>query len=163
MQEAVDHRLTSRPKENGSRSTEPATACVGLDGRSDPRAERIAHSKFDDDPRQPQKRAKVGKIGGKAKIDSTDTLELSRSANASLEPTNLEPLRNSRASTSHSPVPASSPAADPERSTRVQKKLDPPSPPLEETENERADRNREQIKRALEAKAAAPAKKKRRF
>ena len=162
VQEAVDHGLTSRPKENRSRSTNPAEARIGLDGKSKSHTERIANSKFND-LRQFKKKAKVGKIGGKAKAESTDTLESSQSVNASIEPANLEQLVDRHPYTSNSLAPEKSPGAEAERSTRARKNSDPLSSPPEETGKERADENRERIKHALEAKAAAPPKKKRRF
>ena len=83
-----------------------------------------------------------------------------------------------------SPLPTSDTVViSPEKATTAQPKADrqalkkeesalpapatekaPPAPPAEpETEDQRADRKREELKRSLEAKAKAPAKKKRRF
>lgn len=68
-----------------------------------------------------------------------------------------------RAETTTSPPPAKSESGEFSRRGAVKRSSSPVKPPPQETEQERADRKREELKRQLEAKSRAPAKKKRRF
>ncbi|RHZ68107.1 uncharacterized protein CDV56_102460 [Aspergillus thermomutatus] len=92
---------------------------------------------------------KLGMIGGKAR----KTSEVPPSASS-----------QTRAETTTPPPPAKS-EGDEEVSQQgaVKRSPSPVKPPQQETEQERADRKREELKRQLEAKSKAPVKKKRRF
>ncbi|KAJ5698877.1 hypothetical protein N7462_000882 [Penicillium macrosclerotiorum] len=86
----------------------------------------------------PKRPAKLGMIGGKAKPNPPPHTE---------EPS----------------PPAPAPGPGPEATRSVSPKTEAGTTPVEETEAQRADRRREELKRQLEAKSKAPVKKKRRF
>ncbi|KAJ5384882.1 DNA double-strand break repair and VJ recombination XRCC4 N-terminal [Penicillium concentricum] len=102
---------------------------------------------------------KLGMIGGKAKAKASEPAR-----DRSLPPTPDTVMSPEKA------APAK-PKADREASQKEESPLPipaaekvPSAPPAEsETEDQRADRKREELKRSLEAKSKAPAKKKRRF
>ncbi|CEJ55828.1 hypothetical protein PMG11_02059 [Penicillium brasilianum] len=115
-------------------------------------------------PAKTKKSTRLGMIGGKAKTKAatpTKTPPVQEESPA----VGPSPERKTRGS---SPAPMQ-PATDrvpPKRESRepslpVQAPSAAPAP--EETEAQRADRKREELKRQLEAKSKAPAKKKRRF
>lgn len=134
-------------------------------------------------PLVPNSKPKLGKIGGKGKDGSSDTLvataskpEISKIGGkgrlgriggivsvssqsgevASIEPQNpVSPTRERRDQTAAPSI------LEPERSRTVQRHTEP-SPPRE-TSQERANRKREQLKRELESKSQATARKKRKF
>lgn len=131
----------------------------------------------------PDSKPKLGKIGGIRKDGSSDTLvapaskpepskiggkgKLGRIGGivsvsgqgggvASIEPHNpVSPTREGR------DQPAVPSTLEPERSRTIQRHTEP-SPPRE-TSQERANRKREQLKRELESKSQATARKKRKF
>ena len=160
-QENTDQSLASRPKENDSKSPKLGTAPSRSDEKSDSRAQRVTSPHFDYDLHDYQKRLKVGKIGGKAKADPIDVPKSPHRVNAIQTHAELEQDSSPTERPDH-PRLQTSPATKPDQSNQAYAKRESLSPSLDETEMERADRKREQIKRALEAKAAAPAKKKQR-
>ena len=153
--------LTSRAKENYSKSPELDAAPIGSKERGDSRAEQIASSKTENDPHDFKKRVKVGKIGGKAKGDPSDMPKTPHLVSSPHE--RAEPVQEGRSiSRLEYPTLPTSPATKKDERSQVQAKPESHSHLPTETEKERADRNRENIKRDLEAKAAAPTKKKQR-
>ncbi|KAJ5500094.1 DNA double-strand break repair and VJ recombination XRCC4 N-terminal [Penicillium expansum] len=103
---------------------------------------------------------KIGMIGGKAKAKASeparDKSPLPTSDTVAMSPKKATPAKPKadQLATKKEESPLPTPAAE-----KV-----PSAPPAEpETEDQRADRKREELKRSLEAKGKAPAKKKRRF
>lgn len=96
---------------------------------------------------------KLGVIGGKASKVTTDTVPLRKPSPPRRAEEDTEMSETAKAK----PEPAKPPSV--EKETRQTQE----EPKKEETEQERADRRREELKRQLEAKAKAPAKKKRKF
>ncbi|KAJ5789751.1 uncharacterized protein N7518_006762 [Penicillium psychrosexuale] len=103
---------------------------------------------------------KLGMIGGKAKAKAAEEARNKwpppTSDTVIMSPEKATPAKpkadRQALKKKESPLPTSA------------KEKVPPAPPAEpETEDQRADRKREELKRSLEAKAKAPAKKKRRF
>lgn len=99
-------------------------------------------------------------IGGKAKAKASeparDKSPLPTSDTVAMSPKTATPAKPKadQLATKKEESPLPTPAAE-----KV-----PSAPPAEpETEDQRADRKREELKRSLEAKGKAPAKKKRRF
>lgn len=108
----------------------------------------------------PKRVGKLGVIGGKASKSRADTAQPSKE---SLSPSpQVEGDVNSEGNTLGPKVEATKSTA-PSPVKRETPKVQPEEPKEEETEQERADRKREELKRQLEAKAKAPAKKKRKF
>ena len=107
----------------------------------------------------PTPKAKLEKIGGKGKLGKVGGIASVSSQNddaASIKPYNpVSPTRETRDQT------AAPNALEPERSRTVQRHPEP-SPPRE-TSQERANRKREQLKRELESKSQAATRKKRKF
>ncbi|KAJ5131006.1 XLF/Cernunnos protein [Penicillium bovifimosum] len=101
-------------------------------------------------PAKTKRPGKLGMIGGKAKA-KTQAPELAR--DESPPPPAASPEKPSAPSR---PVREKSPLPKAEKARSA-------TPVEPETEDQRADRKREELKRALEAKGKAPAKKKRRF
>ena len=123
------------------------------------------------DPPAPAKpKAKVGKIGGKVKANNPpdqpdESTEIATANARQPQPDHHQQKENHvpPSSSTTSPLAADSSGGQESRRQQALKQESSSSPIPGETDIQRADRNREQIKRALEAKAAAPARKKRRF
>lgn len=111
-------------------------------------------------PLAPKPKAKLGKIGGKAKTTSNTSINPSSSNGISPKPEEIKPTLHTRlkSQTEKGSVPAD------ERARGARATVRPESFSLpRETSQERANRKREQLKRELEIKSQAGAKKKRKF
>ncbi|KAL4890790.1 XRCC4-like factor-domain-containing protein [Aspergillus ambiguus] len=97
---------------------------------------------------------KLGVIGGKTPKSTSEVVSRQKES----PPEQVEEEINIGEAKKTKPEPAKS--SYPEKAAQ---KMQPEEPKTEETEQERADRRREELKRQLEAKAKAPAKKKRKF
>ncbi|EPS30306.1 hypothetical protein PDE_05257 [Penicillium oxalicum 114-2] len=108
-----------------------------------------------------KKPTRLGMIGGKSKTKppspSSDQLPKQLDSMSS-SPTHDHPQRNPSLSPVTDKVPSASVAAKPSSSVK-----EPAKPEMEETEDQKAARKREGLKRQLEAKSKAPVKKTRRF
>ncbi|OJJ03575.1 hypothetical protein ASPVEDRAFT_133928 [Aspergillus versicolor CBS 583.65] len=125
-------------------------------------------------PQSPAKKKPLGRIGviggqkkDKAKEQSTEMTELTQTETTS------PPAAKTTKTTKATPAQETDDeeikreeetrTSSPPKEKKVVKKETPIEPEREETEEEKADRKREELKRQLEAKSKAPAKKKRRF
>ncbi|CAG8203211.1 unnamed protein product [Penicillium nalgiovense] len=103
---------------------------------------------------------KIGMIGGKSKAKASepgrDKSPLPTSDTVAMSSEKASPVKPKadRQALKREESPLPTPAAE---------KVPPVSPAEPETEDQRADRKREELKRSIEAKSKAPAKKKRRF
>lgn len=106
-------------------------------------------------------KSKLGKIGGVGKIGHVGAPQNkdSRPAAAALEQSSLDPKEYAKRVAERLSAPD---VAEPGRHSRATLLPKGPSPP-NETEEERANKKREQLKRELESKSQAGAKKKRKF
>ncbi|PKX98221.1 uncharacterized protein P174DRAFT_381560 [Aspergillus novofumigatus IBT 16806] len=150
-------RAPTTPQPSGSATTASKSRGLGVIGgkKKDPPPQQIPQPSLSPEsqevltPEPKQKGAgKLGMIGGKAR----KTTEVPPAAST-----------QSRAETTTPPPPAKSESDEVSRRGAVRRSPSPVKPPPQETEQERADRKREELKRQLEAKSKAPAKKKRRF
>ncbi|EAW11479.1 uncharacterized protein ACLA_091770 [Aspergillus clavatus NRRL 1] len=107
----------------------------------------------------PKRPGKLGMIGGKARKlrDAAPETQTRAEADAQAQARSETPPQAKSESTEDLPVRGTV------KKSASSSVAPPPEPPREETEHERADRKREELKRQLEAKSKAPAKKKRRF
>lgn len=154
----------SLAKANERDSAKQAAAPASPDGRTNSRTNQVAESKFKEDPKPWKQKGKVGRIGGKAKVNSSDHLGPTQFTVTTFQEANPDhQLEERHPKPAIRPPQSTSPAAQPQQDSQIHIKEGSSSPIPGETEKQRADRNREQIKRALDAKAAAPPKKKRRF
>jgi len=131
------------------------------DGGVSPAVSRaVKGNESDQNPAVLKPRAKLGKIGGKGKAGKGDE---SQPYTSHATPAVGVKYSHSVLSPSTTKVGAiSKVSAETERSGRASIEQQAPSPPRE-TSQERADRNRENLKRELESKSQTGAKKKRRF
>ncbi|KAJ5174917.1 uncharacterized protein N7482_000794 [Penicillium canariense] len=119
-------------------------------------------------PRKARKPAKLGMIGGKAKAKAAAPTETSSTQQ---RPTTPLPERKPRPQSPEAIPESKKPTADqasvkpepPGSSLPAKTSSSAPAPKEEETEAQKADRRREELKRHLEAKSKEPTKKKRRF
>ncbi|GIJ99252.1 hypothetical protein Aspvir_001382 [Aspergillus viridinutans] len=151
-------RAPTTPKPSASTTTAPKPRGLGVIGgkKKEPPQQQIPQpsslspeSQGALTPEPKLKRVgKLGMIGGKAR----KTSEVPPPASS-----------RTRAETTTPPPPAKSESDEVSQRGAVKRSPSPVKPPPQETEQERADRKREELKRQLEAKSKAPAKKKRRF
>lgn len=122
-------------------------------------------------PRSPAKKKPLGRIGviggqkkDKAKEHSTEMTEVTQTETTS-PPTAKTTKTTPAQETDDEEIKREEETrtGSPPKEKKVVKKETPIEPEREETEEEKADRKREELKRQLEAKSKAPAKKKRRF
>lgn len=118
-------------------------------------------------------KAKFGTIGGKSKPTATETSDPSTASVPTIPPKGpkLGTIGGKKRGATGSPSAAPSVAHDTvnkqadgestDHARSIRKQSTPPAP--RETSQERADRRREQLKKELEERAKAPAKKKRKF
>ncbi|KAJ5748552.1 uncharacterized protein N7511_010248 [Penicillium nucicola] len=121
-------------------------------------------------PVKPKRTGKLGMIGGKARAKakqlSQDETPSSTSQTVVASPEKTLPNKPNPAQDGNTPEPADQQTIKREESPLPKPAVGKAStaPPAEpETEDQRASRKREELKRQLEAKSKAPAKKKRRF
>ncbi|KAF7162127.1 hypothetical protein CNMCM5623_007572 [Aspergillus felis] len=150
-------RAPTTPKPSASTTTAPKPRGLGVIGgkKKEPSQQEVSQSSLSPESQEAltsepklKRVGKLGMIGGKAR----KTSEVPPPASS-----------RTRAETRTPPPPAKSESDEVSQRGAVKRSSSPVKPPPQETEQERADRKREELKRELEAKSKAPAKKKRRF
>ncbi|KAF7170477.1 hypothetical protein CNMCM6106_005149 [Aspergillus hiratsukae] len=160
---ASDSDHNARPVASPPRATTTAPkprglGVIGGKKKEPPPQQQISQPSVSPEPQEgppsaptepkPKRVGKLGMIGGKAHKAS----EVPPSASS-----------QARAKTTSPPPPAKSESQEVSQRGTLKRSPSPVKPPQQETEQERADRKRDELKRELEAKSKAPVKKKRRF
>ncbi|KAJ5156200.1 hypothetical protein N7492_009003 [Penicillium capsulatum] len=112
-------------------------------------------------PSKPKRTAKLGMIGGKAKAEAKATgNEPTPPRTEDTGPSDMRPARPPE--TDRPVLDSTGTEKSPEVKSKIPENIEPVSA-APETEEERANRKREELKRQLQVQSKAPAKKKRRF
>lgn len=161
-------KSSSPPSNFSTASPGPSKKLGAIGGRSSRPPPSPAKCPMPEPQPQPQKaaRSKLGVLGGKTKVseETTTTSDGDRTASSSPPaPRKMGIIGGKRKPSSATPSTATSPRAEDALNERSRAPAKDPNPPPRETSQERADRKRDALKKELEQKAKAPAKKKRRF
>ena len=151
---------TSDPNDAPAQSPNPHEDSIDLDAHTLSKGKSPAETKMSQSPDRPRLKSRLGKIGGKKRAEMTDHPQ---ETELEVRPTSGRPYTENGVPYR---IPQSTAATLPSPKTGSRGRTTTParsaSPPRE-TSEERANRNREQLKRQLDSKAQAGNKRKRKF